>query len=211
MITLYLEDIKGGPAFSPTAPRRGCNKPVLVIKTGRTQGGQAATASHTGALAGDACRFPGGLPQAGAIEMREDRRRCSTAPWPLLTSPCRKATGWPCSPMPVARRPWQRMHWNRPGCSWRTPASQPRRRCAASSCAGGAGRRPGGYAGRRQPSGLPPGPRAGPGRSQQRRRPGHPGPDRPGQPIRGGGSAGGSQPGLCKTAPGLPNGRCQPG
>jgi acetyltransferase len=69
VITLYLEDIKGGAAFRETLQTAAAQKPVLVIKTGRTQGGQAATASHTGALAGTHAAFRAACRQAGAIEM----------------------------------------------------------------------------------------------------------------------------------------------
>ncbi len=43
-------------------------KPVLVLKAGRTASGQAATASHTGALAGAHAAFRAACRQTGAIE-----------------------------------------------------------------------------------------------------------------------------------------------
>jgi len=69
VITLYLEDIKGGPAFVETLHHAALRKPVLVIKTGRTRSGQAATASHTGALAGAHTAFRAACKKAGAIEV----------------------------------------------------------------------------------------------------------------------------------------------
>jgi acetyl coenzyme A synthetase (ADP forming)-like protein len=52
VITLYLEDIKGGPGFVAALRDAAAHKPILALKAGRTTSGQTATASHTGALAG---------------------------------------------------------------------------------------------------------------------------------------------------------------
>jgi acetate---CoA ligase (ADP-forming) len=69
VIILYLEDIKGGEAFVPALRDAAAVKPVLVLKTGRTASGQAATASHTGALAGAHAAFRAACRQTGAIEV----------------------------------------------------------------------------------------------------------------------------------------------
>ncbi len=69
VIILYLEDIKGGEAFVPALRDAAAVKPVLVLKTGRTASGQAATASHTGALAGAHAAFRAACKQTGAIEV----------------------------------------------------------------------------------------------------------------------------------------------
>ncbi len=69
VIILYLEDIKGGEAFVPALRDAAAIKPVLVLKTGRTASGQAATASHTGALAGAHAAFRAACRQTGAIEV----------------------------------------------------------------------------------------------------------------------------------------------
>jgi acetyl coenzyme A synthetase (ADP forming)-like protein len=69
VITLYLEDIKGGPAFMDALRQAARLKPVLAIKTGRTASGQAATASHTGALAGVHAAFRAACKQTGVIEL----------------------------------------------------------------------------------------------------------------------------------------------
>ena len=68
VITLYLEDIKGGPAFVAALRDAAARKPVLALKAGRTTSGQAATASHTGALAGAHAAFHAVCRQTGAIE-----------------------------------------------------------------------------------------------------------------------------------------------
>lgn len=69
VITLYLEDVKGGPAFVDALRSAAACKPVLALKTGRTAGGQAATASHTGALAGVHAAFRAACKQTGVIEV----------------------------------------------------------------------------------------------------------------------------------------------
>ncbi|MCX6031300.1 MAG: acetate--CoA ligase family protein [Chloroflexi bacterium] len=69
VITLYLEDVKGGPAFVDALRQAASRKPVLAIKSGRTAGGQAATASHTGALAGVHAAFRAACKQTGVIEV----------------------------------------------------------------------------------------------------------------------------------------------
>ncbi len=68
VITLYLEDIKDGPGFLAALREITPRKPVLAIKAGRTSGGQAATASHTGALAGAHAAFAAACRQYGVIE-----------------------------------------------------------------------------------------------------------------------------------------------
>jgi acetate---CoA ligase (ADP-forming) len=68
VITLYLEDVKGGPAFVDALRDAAARKPVLAIKAGRTASGQTATASHTGALAGAHAAFRAACKQTGVIE-----------------------------------------------------------------------------------------------------------------------------------------------
>lgn len=68
VITLYLEDVKDGHGFVAAAREAVARKPVLAIKAGRTSGGQAATASHTGALAGAHTAFRAACRQTGVIE-----------------------------------------------------------------------------------------------------------------------------------------------
>jgi acetyl coenzyme A synthetase (ADP forming)-like protein len=68
VITLYLEDVRDGRLFTEAARRAAAHKPVLVLKSGRTTSGQAATASHTGALAGAHDAFRAACKGAGATE-----------------------------------------------------------------------------------------------------------------------------------------------
>lgn len=69
VITLYLEDVKGGPPFLDALREAAARKPVLALKGGRTASGQAATASHTGALAGVHAAFRAACKQTGVIEV----------------------------------------------------------------------------------------------------------------------------------------------
>jgi len=48
----YLEGLKGGPEFAEFAKNITRDKPVVVWKGGRTEGGSRATMSHTGSIAG---------------------------------------------------------------------------------------------------------------------------------------------------------------
>ena len=68
VITMYLEDVKGGPEFIAALRDTVAVKPVLALKAGRTASGQTATASHTGALAGAHAAFRAVCRQTGVIE-----------------------------------------------------------------------------------------------------------------------------------------------
>lgn len=72
VILMYIEDLSGGQAFIDAAHEitHGPNpKPILVIKTGRTQEGAAAAASHTGSLAGSDEVYDAIFSQAGIIRV----------------------------------------------------------------------------------------------------------------------------------------------
>ena len=66
----YLEDVEDGRAFIDTARDVTQHTPVVVVKSGRTEAGAAAAASHTGALAGSDAAYDAGFRQAGVV--RED-------------------------------------------------------------------------------------------------------------------------------------------
>ena len=51
-ILLYLEDIKSGREFLEVAEKVTKKKPIVALKSGRTEAGARAAASHTGAMAG---------------------------------------------------------------------------------------------------------------------------------------------------------------
>ncbi len=62
----YVEGIADGRAFSERIRSVAARKPVVLVKGGATEGGQAAAASHTGALAANDKVFDGACRQAGA-------------------------------------------------------------------------------------------------------------------------------------------------
>jgi acyl-CoA synthetase (NDP forming) len=53
VISLYLEGIRDGKRFREIARRVTARKPVLLLKSGRTEAGAKASASHTGSMAAD--------------------------------------------------------------------------------------------------------------------------------------------------------------
>ena len=63
----YLEDIDNGREFMQTAREVTQDTPVVVVKSGRTDAGASAAASHTGAIAGSDRAYEAGLEQAGVI------------------------------------------------------------------------------------------------------------------------------------------------
>jgi acetyltransferase len=63
----YLEGIDDGAAFVETAREVTRETPVLVVKSGRTEAGAHAAASHTGAIAGSEAAYEAGLDKAGVL------------------------------------------------------------------------------------------------------------------------------------------------
>lgn len=70
VIGLYLEDIRDTLAFRRALQRAArAGKPVIAMKSGRSQAGAKAAASHTGALAGDDTLYDACLRQCGALRV----------------------------------------------------------------------------------------------------------------------------------------------
>jgi acyl-CoA synthetase (NDP forming) len=67
-VVLYIESIKNGRRFFESAKRVGNNKPVIVLKGGRTKAGSSAAASHTGAMVSDTKVFMAACKQAGIVQ-----------------------------------------------------------------------------------------------------------------------------------------------
>ncbi len=67
VILIYLEGVRDGESFLRALRRVGRRKPVVLIKSGRSDRGAAAAASHTGSLAGSDRVFDHLIRQAGAL------------------------------------------------------------------------------------------------------------------------------------------------
>ena len=70
VIALYVEDLKNGARLLPILKSitHGPNaKPIVVIKSGKTSAGANASASHTGALAGNDAAYAALFEQSGVI------------------------------------------------------------------------------------------------------------------------------------------------
>jgi acetate---CoA ligase (ADP-forming) len=65
----YIEGINDGKRFMKVAKRVTKNKPVILIKSGRTSKGGAAAASHTGTIAGNDTAYEVALKQSGIIRV----------------------------------------------------------------------------------------------------------------------------------------------
>ena len=70
-VLLYLESVKDGKRFFESARRVGRKKPVIVLKGGRTEAGDRAAASHTGAMAADFKLFEALCRQSGVVSVRQ--------------------------------------------------------------------------------------------------------------------------------------------
>ncbi|RLG38975.1 MAG: CoA-binding protein [Candidatus Alkanophagales archaeon] len=73
VIAMYLEAIRDGRRFLATAKRVVEKKPVIVLKSGRSEAGAKAAASHTGTLAGDDKIYDAAFRQAGVLRIQNFR------------------------------------------------------------------------------------------------------------------------------------------
>ncbi len=81
-ILMYVEELSHGQEFIDTCHKitHGSNpKPIIAIKTGRTQEGAAAAASHTGSLAGSDEVYDAVLAQAGVMRVESVNELFDTA------------------------------------------------------------------------------------------------------------------------------------
>ncbi len=67
VIQCHLEGIERGTAFVETAARVSRTKPIVLLKAGRTEAGQAAVASHSGAVAGETEVYRAAFRKAGIV------------------------------------------------------------------------------------------------------------------------------------------------
>jgi len=68
-ILLYIEAIESPRKFMSAARAAARNKPVILVKAGRSQQGQRAAASHTGALAGSDMVYDAAIARAGMLRV----------------------------------------------------------------------------------------------------------------------------------------------
>ena len=71
IIGIYTEGVKDGARFASLLRRVSAAKPVLLLKSGQTEMGQRAIASHTGALAGSDGIYSGLVEQTGTIRVAD--------------------------------------------------------------------------------------------------------------------------------------------
>ncbi|RLC27232.1 MAG: hypothetical protein DRH56_03215 [Deltaproteobacteria bacterium] len=72
LIAIHMEGLTEGRSFLSLAERVVREKPVVVYKTGQSDGGARAAASHSGAMAGDYRVCRDALRQAGALVLDRD-------------------------------------------------------------------------------------------------------------------------------------------
>lgn len=70
-VLLYVESAKDGRRFYQSAKRLGKKKPVIVLKGGRSEAGNQAAKSHTGAMATDFRIFDAACRQAGIVTVEK--------------------------------------------------------------------------------------------------------------------------------------------
>ncbi|HQL01143.1 MAG TPA: GNAT family N-acetyltransferase [Smithellaceae bacterium] len=72
VIVMYMEDIRSGKRFVEVARRAALMKPVIVLKSGRTEAGKKAVSSHTASLAGNDEINNAAFRQSGVIRARDN-------------------------------------------------------------------------------------------------------------------------------------------
>ena len=78
-LCFLLESVRDGRAFVEHARRATPDKPVIVAKTGRSEAGARAAASHTAALAAQEAVWRGAFRQAGIVEVRSGQELLDVA------------------------------------------------------------------------------------------------------------------------------------
>lgn len=72
VIVMYMEDIRSGKRFMDVAGRAAVRKPVIILKSGRTEAGKKAVSSHTASLAGNDEINNAAFKQSGIIRARDN-------------------------------------------------------------------------------------------------------------------------------------------
>lgn len=77
VIAFYIEGFGKNQGRQFVQAARSCPKPIVVLKAGKTPGGQRAVSSHTASLAGDYSVFSSVLAQYGLIEAKNESEMLS--------------------------------------------------------------------------------------------------------------------------------------
>ncbi len=68
-IVMYMETVKNSAHFLEVAHKVSRKKPIIVIKSGCSEAGQKAAASHTGAIAGSDATYTSAFKRAGIVRV----------------------------------------------------------------------------------------------------------------------------------------------
>ncbi|MEW6033253.1 MAG: CoA-binding protein [Chloroflexota bacterium] len=71
VIALHIEGLRGGKRFFEVARRVANKKPLVALKTGRSERGARAAASHTGSMAGRYQAYAAAFRQAGIVQVED--------------------------------------------------------------------------------------------------------------------------------------------
>ncbi|MAT43872.1 MAG: acyl-CoA synthetase [Anaerolineaceae bacterium] len=70
VITAYVEQIREGQRFLEVVKNVSQQKPIVLLKAGRTAAGARAVSSHTGSLAGSHAAYQAAFKQGGVVEVQ---------------------------------------------------------------------------------------------------------------------------------------------
>ncbi len=73
VILLYMEGARDGRKFFQEAKKTSMEKPVIILKSGKTEEGTRAASSHTGSMAGSDSMFDAACKQAGIMRANDIR------------------------------------------------------------------------------------------------------------------------------------------
>jgi len=89
-IAVYLEGLKDGTKFIEVCKKVSKQKPIIVLKAGRTEEGAKAISTHTGSLAGSYDIYKAAFRQAGVIEANTVEELFDLAKALAYQPPCRE-------------------------------------------------------------------------------------------------------------------------
>ncbi|TRO53970.1 hypothetical protein E2P71_05200 [Candidatus Bathyarchaeota archaeon] len=88
VIAVYTEGMKNGVKLMKAVQRASAEKPVLILKGGKTEMGKRAVLAHTGSLAGNKEVFEAAIRQGGGVSVNNLEELCDAAKaFSMLQSP----------------------------------------------------------------------------------------------------------------------------